>query len=196
MFHGLRHASSFSLYFLISTNFYDSMISRYCSIILHDLQFGLRVCPSKPPAPGPPPHDSILPMHPPPHPHPPKKHTPSPPPPNKQEAQNKSQTLQLFRVHSWRTQLLLIAGLSGYSTPKCPRNSLGPHYLVPHCYLGHIPSLFGSEWVVGYQVVEVLRVPRKWWMHFPEPQWTGFPPMVRAQTSNPDGSSQNPGTSI
>ena len=41
-----------------------------------------------------------------------------------------------------------------------PRNSSDPHYLVPHCYLGHIPSLFGSRWVVGYQVVGVLRVPR------------------------------------
>ena len=41
-----------------------------------------------------------------------------------------------------------------------PRNSLDPHYLVPHYYLGRIPSLFGSRWVVGYQVVGVLRVPR------------------------------------
>ena len=40
------------------------------------------------------------------------------------------------------------------------RNSLDPYYLVPHYYLGHIPSLFGSRWVVGYQVVGVLRVPR------------------------------------
>ena len=39
------------------------------------------------------------------------------------------------------------------------RNSLDPYYLVPHYYLGHIPSLFGSRWV--YEVVGVLRVPRK-----------------------------------
>ena len=42
------------------------------------------------------------------------------------------------------------------------RNSLDPYYLVPHFYLGHIPPLFGSRWVVGYQVVGVLRVARKW----------------------------------
>ena len=41
-------------------------------------------------------------------------------------------------------------------------NSLDPYYLEPHYYLGHIPSLFGSRWVVGYQVVGVLRVPRKY----------------------------------
>ena len=40
------------------------------------------------------------------------------------------------------------------------RNSLDPYYLVPHYYLGHIPSLFGSRSVVGYQLVGVLRVPR------------------------------------
>ena len=40
------------------------------------------------------------------------------------------------------------------------RNSLDPYYLVPHCHVGHIPSLFGSRWVVGYQVVGALRVPR------------------------------------
>ena len=33
-------------------------------------------------------------------------------------------------------------------------------YLVPHDYWGCILSLFGSKWVVGYQVVGVLRVPR------------------------------------
>ena len=48
------------------------------------------------------------------------------------------------------------------------RNSLDPFYLVPHYYLGHIPSLFGSRWVVGYQVVGVLSVPRivAWWYKF------------------------------
>ena len=44
---------------------------------------------------------------------------------------------------------------------KNSRNSLDPYYLVPHYCLGHSPSLFGSRWVVGYQVVGVLRVPRK-----------------------------------
>ena len=48
-----------------------------------------------------------------------------------------------------------------YGIGECSRNSLDPYYLVPHYYLGHIPSLFGSRWVVGYQVVGVLRVPRR-----------------------------------
>ena len=39
-------------------------------------------------------------------------------------------------------------------------NSLDPHYLVPHYYKGHIPYVFGSKWVVGYQVVGVQGVPR------------------------------------
>ena len=49
---------------------------------------------------------------------------------------------------------------TGDTVGLCSRNSLDPYYLVPLYYLGHIPSVFGSTWVVGYQVVGVLRVPR------------------------------------
>ena len=58
---------------------------------------------------------------------------------------------------------LISLRFTGYWAPRMKpysRNSLDPYYLVPHYYLGHIPSLFGSRWVVGYQVVGVLRVPR------------------------------------